>query len=219
VTGVDGSDPGRRAAAAMRRVGHDLAGLDIDDAHLERLATLLDTWHDEVAEAPVRDKRAFMLQRGGGLARFMVTGERQPPPPDGARVVFDELSFIGGASSGLSMGFAFRRDGEEMVAETSFGRGFEGPPDRVHGGAVAAAVDEAMSQVLHLVGQPAYTVQLSLSFRAPAPLGRPVTFRSRLERQEGRKLFIGCEGSSGEGVFVQGEGLFILAPPPELPSA
>jgi len=128
---------------------------------------------------------------------------------------FDELSFIGGPSSGMSMGFTYRREGDETVAETSFGRAFEGPPERVHGGAVAAAIDESMSQILLLVGQPAYTVQLSIAFRAAAPLDQPVRFRSRLVRREGRKLFITCEGSSAEGVFAEAEGLFILAPAPD----
>ena len=72
-----------------------------------------------------------------------------------------------------------------------------------------------MSLVLLFVGQPAYTVRLTISFRAPAPLHRPVQFRSRLVQREGRKLFIRCEGSSDEGVFAEADGLFVLAPPPE----
>ncbi len=196
----------------MRSVGHLLAGRELTDGQLETLATALEGWSADVNAAPLRDKRAYMVTRGG-LAEFMVTGVAQPPPPDGSRLRFDELSFIGGPSSGLSMGFTYRRDGAETVAETVFGRAFEGPPDRVHGGAVAAAVDESMSLVLLLVGQPAYTVGLTIAFRAAAPVGQPVAFRSRLVRREGRKLFITCEGSSDEGVFAEGEGIFILAPP------
>ncbi len=209
--GHDG-DPDRRAAAAMRAASHLLAGRDLTDAQLDELARRVEGWATAVDDAPVRDKRAYMVRRGG-LAEFMVTGVPQPPPPEGSVLRFDELSCIGGPSSGMSMGFTYRRDGDETVAETVFGRAFEGPPERVHGGAVAAAIDESMSLILLLVGQPAYTVQLSIAFRAAAPVEQPVRFRSRLVRREGRKLFISCEGSSDEGVFAEAEGLFVLAPP------
>jgi acyl-coenzyme A thioesterase PaaI-like protein len=202
----------------MRRAGHLLAGRDLTEAQLERLGAVLDDWCAEVADAPVRDKRQFMLARGG-MAEFLRTGVPQPPPADGDELAFDEVSFIGGPSSGLSMGFTYRREGDDAVAETVFDRGFEGPPERVHGGAVAAAIDESMSLVLLFVGQPAYTVRLTISFRAPAPLHRPVRFRSRLVQREGRKLFIRCEASSDEGVFAEADGLFVLAPPPEQPEA
>ena len=205
-------DPARRAAAAVRAAAHLLAGRDLTVAQLDELAGRFVGWGAAVGDAPVRDKRTFMVGRGG-LAEFMLTGVPQPAPPDGSVLRFDELSCIGGPSSGTSMGFTYRRDGDETVAETVFGRAFEGPPERVHGGAVAAAIDESMSLILLLVGQPAYTVQLSIAFRAAAPLEQPVRFRSRLVRREGRKLFITCEGSSDEGVFAEAEGLFVLAPP------
>lgn len=209
-----GSPDARRAAAQLRRAGHAMVGRELSDAQLARLAELLSPWCDEAEAAPGRDKRTFLLGRGG-MAEFMRTGVVQPPPEDGSTLYFDDLSFVGGALNGFSMGFRYRREGDETVAETSFGPAFEGPPDRVHGAVVSAAMDEAMSLVLLLVGQPAYTANLTVRFRAAAPLDQPVQFRSRLVERDGRKLRITCEATSAEGVFAEADGLFILAPPPE----
>jgi acyl-coenzyme A thioesterase PaaI-like protein len=209
-----GSPAARRAAAALRRAGDTVTGRRLSGPQLERLAGVVEAWCDDVATAAPWDKREVLLAQGG-MAEYMLTGMPQPAPPDGSELIFDEVSFVGGASSGVSMGFRYRRDGDEAVAETVFGPAFEGPPGRVHGGAVAGAMDEVLSLMLLFIGQPAYTVNLVVRFRSAAPLGEPVVFRSRLVGRDGRKLSVAAEGSSAEGVFAEAEALFVLAPPPD----
>jgi len=105
-----------------------------------------------------------------------------------------------------------------------FGADCQGPPLFVHGGCVAAIMDEVMGIA---IGTTAMTARLELNYMAPLPLGSTVVFEATLEPAEGRKQWVqfrafelpkpgqdlGREGVRGEGqrVFQDGRGLFVLS--------
>ena len=79
----------------------------------------------------------------------------------------------------------------------------------VHGGAVGAILDETMGYLLPIIGEMAYTANLSIDYIAPAPLGVEVSFTARLRDRADRKLWIEAVGESEDGVFVRAEALFL----------
>ena len=87
----------------------------------------------------------------------------------------------------------------------------QGPPGFAHGGVIAAALDEAMSLLLHGQGTFALTGRLEIDLRAPAPVGSFVAVEADVERVEGRRLQVtaralgedGVELGSARGVFVE----------------
>ena len=87
----------------------------------------------------------------------------------------------------------------------------QGPPGFAHGGVVAAALDEAMSLLLHGQGTYALTGRLEIDLRAPAPVGSFVHVAADVERVEGRRLHVTASAAGEDdselavarGVFVE----------------
>ena len=79
--------------------------------------------------------------------------------------------------------------GPLVEGKVSFPAQYEGPPGCVHGGFIAAYFDEVLGVVQALSGQPGMTANLSVNYRSPTPLHRPLTFRGQIVSVEGRKIF------------------------------
>lgn len=77
-----------------------------------------------------------------------------------------------------------------------------GAPGIAHGGAVATVLDDLFGFVLYLVGEPAVTRHLEVGYRAPVLLGVPYLLEARLDRREGRKLFLRADGVDERGAPV-----------------
>lgn len=75
-----------------------------------------------------------------------------------------------GTAGGL--GFAWQLDGDRLEATHAFSERFEGPRGIAHGGAVAALLDEACSQVARAFLSPLIvTSRLEVRYLAPVPVG------------------------------------------------
>jgi acyl-coenzyme A thioesterase PaaI-like protein len=87
----------------------------------------------------------------------------------------------------------------------------QGPPGYAHGGVLVAALDEAMSLVLHEQGTYALTGGLDVKLRAPAPVGSFVRVEAEVEsagedRFELAATAFGEDGSelaAARGLFVE----------------
>jgi acyl-coenzyme A thioesterase PaaI-like protein len=204
------------AAQAIRRLGHALATAELDPELANRLTATLHGLTAELDAAPRRDKEAERAQHSTRYAALL-DGRLPEETPDGAPIEFDRNSVVGGPLSPFGLGATHHRDGDEAVCTLTYGPAFEGPPGRVHGGAVALVVDEATATVLPMLGRFGFTGSVSVRLVAPAPLDVPVEFRSRLVGEEGRKLFVRCVGSSPEGTFVEAEATYIQVDPATVP--
>jgi hypothetical protein len=212
------SDPdaaARAAATAVRRLGHALTGHIVADETLIQVQHLAAELAEQLEGGPRRDKRQQMLDRGN-LGEFLRTGVWPGPVPDGDTIEFDPHSLIGGPLNPFGMGARYHRAGEESHCHVTLGPAFEGPPERAHGGVVAAIVDESMATLLRVLGTVAYTGRLTVELVRAAPLGVELLFRSWLDRRDGRRLHIQCEGSAEGVVFVRSEGVFIEQDPARL---
>ncbi len=75
--------------------------------------------------------------------------------------------------------FVFRDDGV-LVSEFLCGDRHQGYERMVHGGLVAAVVDASMAQCLMGHGVVAYTTDLSLRYRSPVEVNRPIVVETRI---------------------------------------
>ena len=85
----------------------------------------------------------------------------------------------------------------------------QGPPGFAHGGVLAAALDEAMSLLLHDEGTYALTAALEIELEAPAPVGSFVELQARREAQEGRTLVLTATASGEAGTLASARGTFV----------
>jgi acyl-coenzyme A thioesterase PaaI-like protein len=77
----------------------------------------------------------------------------------------------------------------EVRARCTFTAAHSGSPSRVHGGVVAAALDEVVGVAAAAAGASGMTVALNVSLVAGTPFGVPVDIVARYVRSEGRKRY------------------------------
>ncbi len=100
-------------------------------------------------------------------------------------------------------------DGQKLTATAHLGAAYEGPAGLVHGGIVAAILDQALGSAAENAGAPGMTGTLTLRYRQATVLG-PITVSAWLDRVEGVKSIAKGTVSTADGVTVEAEGIFIL---------
>ena len=104
-----------------------------------------------------------------------------------------------------------RKVGDEVHCTYTFTARHEGAPGIAHGGAVAALVDDVCGGLLFVVRAPAVTRTLNVEYLKPVMVGTTYDLVATVDRREGRKLFITCEGRDSEGTLTfRGGGLFLV---------
>jgi acyl-coenzyme A thioesterase PaaI-like protein len=92
---------------------------------------------------------------------------------------------------------------------TTFGNAYEGAPGCVHGGFLAAALDEALGMACIFSDSPGMTGEFTVRYERPTPTKVPLRIEARLDRVEGRKIYTSGEICAGDTVTVKATGLFI----------
>jgi acyl-coenzyme A thioesterase PaaI-like protein len=191
------------AAGALRRLGHAIVAHEVGDDVFEHITAQVETLLGTVEATPDRVRAPLDMVH----AVFVV------PPPDGrGRTNFPD-DVVTGKANPLGIAADITREGDVAVLRTTLGPAFEGAPGRAHGGVVAALIDEVMGFVLSINATPAYTGRLTVTYRAPTPLGVEIEMRARLHARAGRKLQIEAEAHHGTTLIAHGEGLFITVEP------
>jgi acyl-coenzyme A thioesterase PaaI-like protein len=103
------------------------------------------------------------------------------------------------------------------IANVQLDRMHEGPPGHIHGGIVAALLDEAMSKLNRPLNVLAMTRHMEVDYLRPAPLYQPLVLvarhLNRATKPDGtpdRKLFHQAELQRPDGtVLARSKGLFI----------
>ena len=125
----------------------------------------------------------------------------------------DAHSFLVANPSGESVRIAYFRGPEAGVlyAAAWFGRETQGPPGHVHGGAMAAVLDEAMGGASWMNGYRTVAAKISVSFIAMLKLESETTVESRVERVDGRKVYLRATLTDASGAAIaEADGLFIV---------
>lgn len=197
------------AAAALNRLSHALVGHRADPSVLRRIAAAAQRLAAEIEEEPRRDRGGEMAG-SPRFARAMLEGRPLGEVvEDGAFIDMFHDSPVSGSANPLTMGLRIGREGDTALGVVTLQDGWEGAPGRSHGGIVAACVDETIGGLLPIIGEMAFTGELSLRYERPCPMREPIEFRAWLERREGRKLFVSCTGTAQGAVFVRANAVFI----------
>jgi acyl-coenzyme A thioesterase PaaI-like protein len=88
----------------------------------------------------------------------------------------------------------------------------QGGPGLVHGGVVAAALDEAAGLLATWHRFPAVTAQLDVRFRRPAPINRPLALAAWIVRERSRRLDVEAELRDGETLLAAALVAFMHVP-------
>jgi len=191
----------------MNRLSHALVRHRADPKVLRGLAREAEKLAARLEAQPVRQRRVELVSS----PEFEAALEQGPAilRADGAFVDMFDDSPVSGSANPLSMGLKVAHDGDEAVGRITLSPGWQGAPDRAHGGVVAAVVDEVLGAVLPILEVVAFTGELTCRYLAPMPIGVPTEFRARCTGREGRKLYLECTGSSEAGEFVYSTATFI----------
>ncbi len=125
---------------------------------------------------------------------------------------FPGTNFIGGV---LPSGFGIRfrvADDQSIYAKVVFEESKQGAQGILHGGAIAAVLDEAMGAAAFERGKLGYTVTMTYNYKTHIPLHEEILIRAWVDRIEGRKIFAACDATLPDGrVAVDGTGIFIFS--------
>ena len=96
--------------------------------------------------------------------------------------------FACGQDNPIGLRLRFTTEGDAVRAEFTPGVQYQGYDGVLHGGIVAAALDDAMANLFHLRGRETLTARLEIRFRREAPVGQRLVVTARLTGER-RKLF------------------------------
>ncbi len=192
------------AAAALRDLIHAYVGHEHDDATLDMLRDWARNETEQLTSGAARN-RTSVMQRASALR----SGDDWRPSGGAG---FDDRAVAGHANPN-SVGIDTWREGDTMCADIVFDSAFEGAPGRAHGGIVAAAFDDFTGSVISMIGEPAFTGELTVRFVKPVPVHRPLRFRTWLESRDGRKLFIEADAHDGDELVARCRAIYITVDP------
>lgn len=107
--------------------------------------------------------------------------------------------------TGLQMRFFESETSPYVVtAEYVVSRNFEGYPGIVHGGIVAAMMDEVTSRVVMRGDPPRFvvTAKLSLRYRKPVPVEKPLQMTGWVVEDKGRVVTVAGEMTGPDGILL-----------------
>ena len=189
----------RRLATAMRLVINRLLPSIAPESELARAAEGLERYAERLDRHP-------RLRRG----------DRHTPAPAEPDVgTFVDQSPITGLANPLAPPIRLVEEARWcVIGHVTYDTAFEGPPGSVHGGYIAAAFDEVLGFVQGMSGEPGMTGTLTIRYRKPTPLYRPLRLIGEIVRVEGRKSFTeGRLRGADDSLIAGGESLFITPDP------
>jgi acyl-coenzyme A thioesterase PaaI-like protein len=194
----------RAAGKAVRDLGHALVGHHAPAELLAEVTATLGELSGRLSEGPSRSRDPLMF------GSSPVGEETVHGVPLSS---YDDRPFSGAASP-WGLDIEVHRRGDSVEGRVTLRSAHEGAPNRSHGGIVAALFDDVFGFILGVIGEPAFTGELTVRYEKPTPLHRQLLCRGRLAERSGRKLWIEGElvdvTEPGAPVVARGRGLFIV---------
>jgi len=162
------------------------------------------------------DEEAARLRDLAGALRASASPRSEAPPTGytGMENFYDRSPIVGQANPIAPPAVLEHCPDEQCVRGTvEFGKSFEGAPGLVHGGFLAALLDEALGGVTIYSGVSGMTGEYTLRFVHPTRIKAPLRFEARYDRREGRKIFVSADLWDGETLTVKASGIFISVGP------
>ena len=159
------SEARRGPGGLLAPLGERLVGHQPDDDLLEDVTRKVDAIVPLLEAAPHRSHAFF---EHGPAIFSSALGEGWGPSP----ATPSPTASCPGSANPMGVAARLWREGEEAVCQVTLGPAFEGARDGRTAGMVAALIDETMGLVLSISTTPAFTGRLTVTYRAPTPLGR-----------------------------------------------
>ncbi|WP_017557858.1 PaaI family thioesterase [Nocardiopsis baichengensis] len=187
-------------------------------ALVDRVRSLMDTVaHTEAAPGALSAAADAVAK-----AEELLQGERRPlgamvrsTYADGAVEYGTVANGVSGPVNPLAPPIGLDKDGEGLRAEFTLNGLYEGPPGLVHGGWLAAVLDQALGGAASAAGMPGLTANLDVNYRNPTPLNVPLEVRARVTGTERRKVFVSGEIRHGGEVTAEGTAIMVRLDLPE----
>jgi len=124
------------------------------------------------------------------------------------------MCFVCGMENLIGLKLAFYEDkGGRVIAHFTPREEYQGYPGVLHGGIIAALLDEAAGRVASRLDLWTTTAKLEIRYRKPLPIGKPLTVIGEMVRLRSRALEAHGEIRLEDGtVAVEASGLYIKLP-------
>lgn len=188
----------RRVADAVRRLIANLTTSTDSPEELNAIAEQVDVQADALARS----------QSLYGMTAFERAGDGEYGTH---RQLGYEMNPVFGKSNPLAPPFNIWIDDERAYGQVRMDWQYEGPPNSVHGGFVAALFDQFLGVAQKMTGQPGFTGTLNVRYIKPTPIDTDLRLEGWVEKIEGRKNFLVSEMWAGDTLTARCEGIFISA--------
>jgi acyl-coenzyme A thioesterase PaaI-like protein len=118
----------------------------------------------------------------------------------------------GDAPGGIRLPHPEQEGLREYEAWFQFDERHQAGPGLVHGGLVAAALDEACGLLVTWYRFPCVTARIFVRYRRPVPINTELLVRARLSGERGRRLHADADISDGTDVLAEARGAFLHVP-------
>ena len=124
----------------------------------------------------------------------------------------EEKCYVCGAKSPEGLRIKFERiPGGKSRAAHTFEERHQGYDNIVHGGILAAVLDDTMSHAIIALGLMPVTIEMTLRYRRPTYVGEEMTFEGEVCKVGRRLVDASAVGRGPDGlVRVEAEGKFII---------
>ncbi len=184
----------RRVAQAIRELTDVLVTSTPPTEELHAIAANLEAQAKAFAACP----------RLYGMMEFFQDGGH-----GGYGEVSHELNALGGWSNPLAPGLNMWLEGNKAYGTVKCGYAYEGPPGFIHGGYVAAIMDQFLGMAQIAGKNPGMTGTLTVRYHRPTPLNTDLQLEAEIVSVHGRKTIVKGEIRAGDTVTATCEGLFI----------
>lgn len=190
----------RRVSDATRRLIENLVTCTSGAEELNQIADQLNDQADILEQSPrLHGRTAFEEADGGKYGNQGSLGY--------------ELNPLDGKSNPIAAPIIVWTEGDKAFGKVNMGWQYEGPPNSVHGGFVAALFDQFLGIAQKLTKQPGFTGTLTIKYLKPTPIDTDLRLEGHVERIEGRKNFLVGEMWAGDVLTATCTGIFISLTP------
>lgn len=122
--------------------------------------------------------------------------------------------FVCGSDNSIGLKLRFYTDGEITRAKFLPDARYEGYKDMLHGGIVAAVLDEVMIKAILARDISCVTAQMAVKYKAPAMIGSELLFEGKIIEIKGRVITTFGRATNSEGrIVAEATGKYMTVPP------
>jgi acyl-coenzyme A thioesterase PaaI-like protein len=135
------------------------------------------------------------------------------PPPGRIPPHHHPLCFgCGDNPGGLRLPLPLAEGDERYEAPVRFDERHQGGPGIVHGGVVAAALDEAAGLLATWYRFPTVTARIFVRYRRPVAINTELRVRARVTSERGRRIRVEAQLEEGTEVLAEARAAFLHVP-------